>query len=316
MTVFMNGEEPHIQDVPHWNAWNYGEDSTFYTSGTTGEPKPVVHTADTLRVVAQYNAKSFNLEKDSRALSFIPPCTIGFSSIKLLPSLEVGCDLYMEEFNPFSILDKIEEIKPTFLTLVPAMYNILKRHERWNDTDLSFLDTVLVGGDVVATGTLDEFRSKGVRQAITGWGSTEVPPCWISKVEGELRFEDMPNAMSAILHEDGELEHSWHSQNHHMTGDLFDCHKGVLKFKGRRNNMFKVKNVRVYPELIEGFAKEQGAITALCRKEQEKAVLYYSGEIDTHKVISEFKNIPHLRITEKSKLEINPLGKIIRNQEL
>lgn len=252
------------------------------TSGTTGQPKPVNHTAKSIEVISNYNTEFFNLKSNSTMLSLYSPRGIAFTTMSLYPCMNVGCDLFIETtINKY--IDKMNEVKPTHTLVLPSVYNTFSKHSKWESLNLSNCEQVLMGSDFTPTAALTDLRMLGAKTAYSVYGSTETPPIIAyTPSDNHYTWEGInPNVDIKI--ENQQLFVKWKHQGQWWeSGDLVqETHRG-FKLVGRKLNMFKLGEcgIRIYPEQVEKVAIELGSTRALCKKVNEKCYLYYMGDLN------------------------------------
>ena len=285
------------------------------TSGTTGHPKPVYHTAESIKKISNYNTEFFNLKSNSKMLSLFSPRGIAFTTMSLYPCVDAGCDLFIET-KISDYINRISAIKPTHTVILPSVYNVYSKHHKWDSLDFTSCQQVLMGSDFTPVAALTDLRMKGAKTAYSVYGSTETPPI-IAHTESDNHYtwEGVnPNVDVKIV--DDELYVKWkHQDDWWKSGDLVEETNRGFNLVGRKLNMFKLGEcgVRVYPEQVEKVAIELGATRALCRKVGEKCILYYIGNLDTKSVSETFSFNINFQQVEEIKVDDN-LRKIKRDQ--
>ena len=152
-----------------------------YTGGTTGFPKGVMLTNDSVNAVA-YNFMHAGIlyEKGQRFLGIMPI----FSSYGLVCGIHMPLIMELElalipRFYPLKMGEYMKKFKPEHMIATPAFYEILIDSEEMKGFDLSFVLTLGSGGDSMNAGLemkLQEFMdSHGIRYPLAqGYGMSEV----------------------------------------------------------------------------------------------------------------------------------------------
>ena len=143
------------------------------TSGTTGRPKFVAHTAATLSATAEALARpDFDTPQ-----TLLNACPMVHSSglFTFLLSLEHGAPMVMvERFDPETVLDRVEQHGCTWLPGLPFMHNALLEHQRKRPRNVSSLRRCLCGGDVCPIQLQLEFEATFGTPLSNLWAATEV----------------------------------------------------------------------------------------------------------------------------------------------
>ena len=152
-----------------------------YTGGTTGFPKGVMLTNDSINAVA-YNFRHAGIvhEKNQRFLGIMPI----FSSYGLVCGIHMPLTMGLElalipRFYPQKMGEYIKKYRPEHMIATPAFYEILINSEEMKDFDLSFMLTMGSGGDSMNAGLevkMQEFMdTHGIKYPLAqGYGMSEV----------------------------------------------------------------------------------------------------------------------------------------------
>ena len=152
-----------------------------YTGGTTGFPKGVMLTNDSMNAVAfNFIHAGIVYEVGQRFLGIMPI----FSSYGLVCGIHmpmtIGCELALiPRFYPLKMGEYVKKYKPEHMIATPAFYEILIGSEEMKGFDLSFMLTMGSGGDSMNAGLeakLEEFmKTHGIRYPLAqGYGMSEV----------------------------------------------------------------------------------------------------------------------------------------------
>ena len=152
-----------------------------YTGGTTGFPKGVMLTNDSMNAVAfNFIHAGIVCEKGQRFLGIMPI----FSSYGMVCGIHMPLTLGLElalipRFYPQKMGEYVRKYKPQHMVATPAFYEILIDSEEMKGFDLSFLLTMGSGGDSMNAGLetkLEAFqRTHNIRYPLAqGYGMSEV----------------------------------------------------------------------------------------------------------------------------------------------
>jgi indoleacetate---CoA ligase len=184
-----------LGDVPAgWTAWNdLGltpeiepaplstgslEDPVLvcYTSGSTGVPKGVVHTQNTLLWNALNSVHMHDLTSADRVLTTLPLFHVGGLNILTLPAFHAGASVTLhEQFEPLATIEAIERERITLTVLVPAQLTAMMDHPRWRQADLSSLRMITTGSTIISESFIRRVNERGLR-LVQVYGSTETCP--------------------------------------------------------------------------------------------------------------------------------------------
>lgn len=145
----------------------------FYTGGTTGKPKGVIHSQDNFLQCMYSHIVELDLSSDDTLLLMTPlPHSAGAF---LWASLLVGSRAVIRNgFDPDQALADLEE-GITWTFLVPTMIYALLDHPQLNDTDTSSLQTLVYGAAPMTPARLQEGIDAFGHVFVQFYGQTEVP---------------------------------------------------------------------------------------------------------------------------------------------
>jgi fatty-acyl-CoA synthase len=147
----------------------------LYTSGTTGFPKGVVLSHDSVLRTAYASALTRAFE-DGRRILFSLPCYHMFGYIEgLLAAMFVGGSVVLQpSFDPQRYFDAIASHRVTDMLCVPTMAVALLEHPARADADLGSLRAILCGSAPAPLTLWEQLRETfGVDEIVTGYGMTE-----------------------------------------------------------------------------------------------------------------------------------------------
>ncbi len=99
----------------------------FYTSGTTGPPKGVMHSHRSLLDGLELGLAEMGIGERDETLAHMPLCHLVERLFSLLMSLRCGHKVNFTE-NPETVFQNLQEVAPTFFCGVPRIWEILKAH--------------------------------------------------------------------------------------------------------------------------------------------------------------------------------------------
>jgi acyl-CoA synthetase (AMP-forming)/AMP-acid ligase II len=109
-----------------------------YTSGSTGEPKGVVHSQGTVVRHARNLAALSGLDESSRLWTPMPLCWVGGFAFTMLRAFSVGaCFLTQEVFEAGAALQMMESERVTNVSAWPGIAKTLTEHPGYATADLS-----------------------------------------------------------------------------------------------------------------------------------------------------------------------------------
>lgn len=146
----------------------------MFTSGTTGEPKGVVHTGNTLYAMNRAQADVLRLSPDEVTAMGSPTThQAGYTWNFLMPLLLGGTSVHVDAWDPDLMLRILEEQRVTFFMGAPTFLADLIEAQRRSPRDLSALATFATGSAPIPPVVVEQARDVLGCRLYALWGMTE-----------------------------------------------------------------------------------------------------------------------------------------------
>lgn len=148
----------------------------IYTGGTTGKPKGVVLSHQSIFYNAVNTIMSWNLTNQDVTITYMPLFHTGGLNALSIPLLLIGGKVVLAgDFQPEEAVSHLIDYQCTIVLLVPTMYHMMVRTEAFQKQTFSSSIIFLSGGAPCPLEIYDEFQRKGL-QFKEGYGLTEAGP--------------------------------------------------------------------------------------------------------------------------------------------
>lgn len=144
-------------------------DTLLFTSGTTGEPKPVLLTGENHRASALASAANLGVEPDDRWLCCLPVHHVGGLAILLRSAIYGTTAVLHPTFDAAAVAESLASGEATLVSLVSTM---VRRLAAAGLTEAPALRAALVGGGPVPREVLEWAAAHGF-PAVQTYGMTE-----------------------------------------------------------------------------------------------------------------------------------------------
>ena len=173
-----------------------GADEIFrmaFTSGTTGNPKCVLHSINTtLPAVRQINADMAVTERDVQ-LVYLPVC-LNWGYLCLLQAIVSGSRaVLLERFSAKAALDLIQRERVTYIATAPASIVAMLNEPDLGRYDTSSLRVVITGGASAAIETIRDYQARMPGHLIELYGMLE------TGFHSYTRFSDDPAKVNGTI---------------------------------------------------------------------------------------------------------------------
>ena len=266
-----------------------------FTSGTTGEPKGVMHSDNTLLATARMMARDWAL--DGRVLYTLSPLSHNLGLGALITALTGGGELVVHDLpRGLSLLDRLEETGAYFLFGVPThAIDLLSEMRARGAQHPTAVRGFRISGAAAPPQVVSELMSRGIVPQ-SGYGMTETcshqytspddPPERIVETSGracagfEVRIwrQDNPDAEAApgeigqiggrgaslmlgYFDDQAATEAAFNAHGWFMTGDLgWMDERGYLRVVGRQKDIIIRGGHNIYPARLEALATRHNAV--------------------------------------------------------
>ncbi len=193
--VVMGGEVPDtsLAPVTDYESFVGGQDETYdwpdldeetpagmcYTSGTTGKPKGVEYTQQTMwaHTMGVLPEAGLDLSADDVVMPVVPMFHVMAWGLPHAVTAAGGKHVYPGPApDPADIAHLIEEEGVTFTAGVPTVWLGLLEYLEENDADLSSLERIAIGGAAAPKSLIRTYEEEHDVQVLHAWGMTETSP--------------------------------------------------------------------------------------------------------------------------------------------
>ena len=238
---------------------------TLFTSGTTGQPKKVVHTVSTLTRSVRLGEKYAN---QVWAFAYNPTHMAGLQVFfQAFENQNTLVNVFMKSRDEVYRLFSEKQI--TNVSATPTFYRLLLPFEQ----EYPHVQRVTLGGEKSDQHLYDAIRKVFPRAKINNvYASTEAGSLFASngecfQVPGAIQEKIKVDNDELLIHKSllGRSDSYIFIDDYYHTGDLIewvDKSKVVFRFKSRKNDLINVGGYKVNPEEVES---EIVAIGGVCQ---------------------------------------------------
>ena len=146
---------------------------TAFTSGTTGNPKAVLHVHNTTSCPLRFLNRGQRITAGSVFLVFLP-AGLNWGLFNVLQALHVGCRLVLQDiFRPEDALALIERERVTHFCCAPAHLVAMLNAPEFDRYDLSSVEVMMTGGASCPIEVIREVRDRLPGQLLEMYGMLE-----------------------------------------------------------------------------------------------------------------------------------------------
>ncbi|HEY0341527.1 MAG TPA: class I adenylate-forming enzyme family protein, partial [Steroidobacteraceae bacterium] len=197
-SLLQSGGSITLPEAPHHDA----PAVLLCTSGTTGLPKFVIHTAATLGAAMEACGR-MELDRSQIVINSLPLVhSAGFFTT--LASIHFGAIVVLvERFDAAAVLNAIESYHGTWLAGLPVMFVELLRRQRAQPRKVDTLEFCAVAGDVCPAKVQASFPDVFGVPLRTLWGATEVAGSLIHGLKTGPVSRVAPDAQVRLVDDNG-----------------------------------------------------------------------------------------------------------------
>jgi fatty-acyl-CoA synthase len=145
----------------------------FFTSGTTGEPQPYVHSHHNLVELSHLGFIMLGANRTDSNLNVFSPSFTAFLNMTV-PYMIVGGTVHtMSKWGPAKTADRIEDSGITSLTMTPTHFEKFLSQVDTEQRHLSSLRKVICGGEPASEELLTKIKDQICEDVYFAYGSTE-----------------------------------------------------------------------------------------------------------------------------------------------
>ncbi len=249
--------------------------TVLFTSGTTGRPKGVVHSLNTLTAGAANMARITGTDEQT-VLFLVSPLTSITGVMQMHLAADQHATLVLEDrFDPERSLARIDEYGATLLGGAPVIAERLLRAADARKTHTTALRTLALGGSMLPMPLLELATDRFGIEVARVYGSSEAPNSTGSVPEDprarrladdgvlmpgtEVRVGSAPHPQEGLLRGPAvflgylDAEHNAESfdDGWYRTGDAVELHEGRLTVVGRIKDVVNRNGLKISPSEID-----------------------------------------------------------------
>ena len=274
----------------------------FFSSGSTGESKAAVH--DFVHILDKFKVP----RKMKRMITFLMFDHMGGINTLLHNLSGGGCVITVRERSPKAVLEIVQNQKVQVLPVSPTFINLMILSEAYKQFDLSSLETISYGTEVMPENTLEKLNEifPNVRLVQT-YGLSELGvldtksqannSLWVklggagfeTRVRNNMLEIKAHSAMLGYLNAPSPYtEDGWF-----MTMDMVEQDGEYYKILGRKSEIINISGEKVYPAEVESFFMKMDGVEDVAIKGEQNPLIgnmvTAKFKINTNETLSEFK---------------------------
>lgn len=241
----------------------------LFSSGSSGDPKAILHDFDLL------SEKYRTARQAKKILTFLLFDHIGGLNTLLHTLSSGGTVITVEERSPRSVCQTISEQRVEILPTTPTFLNLMLVSGAVDEFDLSSLELVTYGTEVMPESVLQRFQQKypslkmlqtyglselGILRTQSEashslWVRLRGENCQSRVIDGLLEIKTRTSMLGYLNAPSPFTKDGWFK-----TGDEVEERDGWLKILGRRSEMINVGGEKVFPAEVESVLQEMSGV--------------------------------------------------------
>lgn len=181
-----------VSDLPAFDPSPDPPAVILYTSGSTGMPKGVTHTSNSLYHCTIHRCRALAHTAEDRYFITSYLCHGSALSSVFLPMLHVGgTTILTRHWSPEGFFECLRRRRPSVTATAPTQLKSILSHPDCRREDFSSIRYFHVGGDAVPRALFDAFHEKTGLELSVALGMTECGGYLVSPLSGEVKRGSM-----------------------------------------------------------------------------------------------------------------------------
>lgn len=274
----------------------------FFSSGSTGESKGAVH--DFVYILDKFKQP----RKMKRMITFLMFDHMGGINTLLHNLSGGGCIITVRDRTPKSVLNIVEKYKVQVLPVSPTFINLMLLSGAYQQFDLSSLETISYGTEVMPESTLERLNEifPNIRLVQT-YGLSELGVMDTKSKSNNSLWVKLGGAGFETRVRNNMLEIKAHSamigylnapspyteDGYFMTMDMVEQDGEYYKILGRKSEIINISGEKVYPAEVESFFMGMDGVEDVAVKGESNpligSMVVAKFKINTGESLAEFK---------------------------
>ena len=274
----------------------------FFSSGSTGESKGAVH--DFVYILDKFKQP----RKMKRMITFLMFDHMGGINTLLHNLSGGGCIITVRDRTPKAVLNIVEKYKVQVLPVSPTFINLMLLSGAYQQFDLSSLETISYGTEVMPESTLERLNEifPNIRLVQT-YGLSELGVMDTKSKSNNSLWVKLGGAGFETRVRNNMLEIKAHSamigylnapspyteDGYFMTMDIVEQDGEYYKILGRKSEIINISGEKVYPAEVESFFMGMDGVEDVAVKGESNpligSMVVAKFKINTGESLAEFK---------------------------